>query len=54
MFGISYQKATNIEELQHNLQSFYQNTEKPKLLELTTERTLNDKVLLKYFEFLKK
>ena len=54
MYGISYQLATNLSDLQKDLSNFFEVSEKPKLLEIHTPRKINDKVLLKYFEVLKK
>ncbi|THD67766.1 2-succinyl-5-enolpyruvyl-6-hydroxy-3-cyclohexene-1-carboxylic-acid synthase [Robertkochia marina] len=51
-FGLRYIFAENEEELIHALDSFYEDTESPGLLEVFTPRTVNDEVLLKYFRFL--
>jgi 2-succinyl-5-enolpyruvyl-6-hydroxy-3-cyclohexene-1-carboxylic-acid synthase len=54
MYNINYQLATNITDLQRKISDFYEKSDVPKLLEVHTPRKINDKVLLKYFEFIKK
>lgn len=54
MYNINYQLATNITDLQRKISDFYEKLDVPKLLEVHTPRKINDKVLLKYFEFIKK
>ena len=54
MYGIGYQKVSNLTDLQRDLECFFKESQQPKLLEIHTPRKINDKVLLKYFEFLKK
>ena len=51
-FGLEYLRAASKDELAIRLNSFYKNSERPKLLEIMTPRTLNDKVLQNYFRFL--
>lgn len=53
MYQFEYQTASNKEELKTRLSEFYSGSNKPKLLEIFTPRTLNDSVLLDYFEFVK-
>ena len=53
MYSINYQVATNLTDLQRKMNGFYEKSENPKLLEVHTPRKINDKVLLKYFEFIK-
>ncbi|KJD34522.1 2-succinyl-5-enolpyruvyl-6-hydroxy-3-cyclohexene-1-carboxylate synthase [Tamlana nanhaiensis] len=53
MYGFSYQKASNIESLQKELNTFYKVGKQPKLLEIFTPKQINDEVLLNYFEFIK-
>ncbi|WP_452226137.1 2-succinyl-5-enolpyruvyl-6-hydroxy-3-cyclohexene-1-carboxylic-acid synthase [Lacinutrix cladophorae] len=50
MYGFTYESATNLEELQSVLPSFYSEGENPKILEVFTPRTANDTVLLNYFK----
>ena len=54
MYNINYQSATNLTDLQRKIGEFYEKSNVPKLLEVHTPRKINDKVLLKYFEFIKK
>ena len=54
MYNINYQSATNLTDLQRKIGEFYEKSDVPKLLEVHTPRKINDKVLLKYFEYLKK
>ena len=53
MYGIKYETATDDESLKLTLQSFYLEGNKPKLLEVFTPRSINDEILLNYFEFIK-
>ncbi len=52
MFGFSYQKVGTKEELEQALTTFYDNGKQPKILEIMTPRTLNNKILLDYFDFI--
>ncbi|BFP42898.1 2-succinyl-5-enolpyruvyl-6-hydroxy-3-cyclohexene-1-carboxylic-acid synthase [Flavobacteriaceae bacterium GF1] len=51
-FDLDYSSATNMMELKNALSSFFQDSEKPKLLEIFTPREVNDKILLGYFDFI--
>ncbi|WP_412985509.1 2-succinyl-5-enolpyruvyl-6-hydroxy-3-cyclohexene-1-carboxylic-acid synthase [Pontimicrobium sp. IMCC45349] len=53
MYNIKYCSANSKETLTNALQSFYSNSNKPKLLEVFTPRTTNDDVLLSYFKGIK-
>lgn len=53
MYGYNYEKANTEKELIVALNSFYQTSEAPKILEIFTPRLLNDEILLDYFTFLK-
>ena len=53
MYGFEYISAKTERQIKNKLQAFYSVSESPKLLEIFTPRTINDEVLLKYFEFLK-
>ncbi|WP_340074092.1 2-succinyl-5-enolpyruvyl-6-hydroxy-3-cyclohexene-1-carboxylic-acid synthase [Leptobacterium sp. I13] len=53
MYKIQYMTAKNEESLQKQLKAFYKKADQPKLLEIFTPRTVNDKVLLNYFQYLK-
>ena len=54
MYNINYQSTSNLTDLQKKIGDFYEKSDVPKLLEVHTPRKINDKVLLKYFEFIKK
>jgi 2-succinyl-5-enolpyruvyl-6-hydroxy-3-cyclohexene-1-carboxylate synthase len=49
MYGFEYILAINDKRLKHELQSFYFEGDKPKLIEISTPSVINDKVLKKYF-----
>lgn len=51
-FGIGYTRADTPEKLVRCLETFYEISERPELLEIQTPRKLNDSVLLEYFDFL--
>lgn len=53
-FGIRYQSANDLSSLKEKITSFFNESNKPTLLEIFTEREKNDKVLLNYFAVLKK
>ena len=53
MYGFEYTSTSEEKQLKLKLKSFYSESDQPKLLEIFTPRTLNDEVLLNYFEFLK-
>lgn len=53
MYEINYYTASNEIQLKEQLLDFYKTSSKPKLLEIFTPRTLNDRILKKYFQFLK-
>ncbi len=53
MYGFDYVIASNEAQLKLKLKAFYSESNRPKVLEVFTPRTVNDEVLLKYFDFLK-
>ena len=53
LYKFEYLQASSEEEVKEGLANFFQNSGKPKLLEIFTPRTINDKVLLEYFNFMK-
>ena len=53
MFNIKYFVATTKRELENTLPLFYGKQKQPHLLEVFTPGSLNDQVLLDYFEYLK-
>lgn len=52
MYGFSYQKVDDGEQLKNGLTNFYDASDSPKILEVATPRLLNDKILLGYFDFI--
>lgn len=53
MFGLEYYDASDESTLKGVIQDFYNSSEVPKLLEIFTPSTLNDEVLLNYFDYIK-
>jgi 2-succinyl-5-enolpyruvyl-6-hydroxy-3-cyclohexene-1-carboxylate synthase len=54
MHFIKYEKVSSLEELKEKLNYFFNNSDRPKLLEINTPREINDTILKNYFNFLKK
>ncbi|WP_289644557.1 2-succinyl-5-enolpyruvyl-6-hydroxy-3-cyclohexene-1-carboxylic-acid synthase [Maribacter aestuarii] len=52
MYGLIYNEATDEQSLRKELQSFYEVSDDPKLLEIFTPRLLNNKILMDYFHFI--
>ena len=52
MYGIEYQGSNTLESLDIELRTFYEDSGRPKLLEIFTPRLLNDKILMNYFHFI--
>ena len=52
-YNFEYVKASSKEEIASNLETFFNNSARPKLLEIFTPRKLNDEILLEYFNFMK-
>ena len=53
MFGLEYYDASDEATLKEVMQDFYSSSEVPRLLEIFTPSTLNDEVLLNYFDYIK-
>lgn len=53
LYGLEYVKADSENSINHGLENFFEDSDKPKLLEIFTPRKLNDEVLLEYFNFMK-
>ena len=53
MYQFEYFAASDRDQLNENLSSFYSNSDRPKLLEIFTPSTKNDKILLDYFDYIK-
>lgn len=51
-FGLKYESARNAKQLEKSLDGFFEDSEKPRLLEVFTPRETNDKILLGYFDFI--
>ncbi|MDN3724045.1 2-succinyl-5-enolpyruvyl-6-hydroxy-3-cyclohexene-1-carboxylic-acid synthase [Aequorivita sp. SDUM287046] len=52
MYGFEYAAIGTSEKLKEGIRNFFYKNEGPALLEIFTPSTLNDKVLLDYFEFI--
>lgn len=50
MYHLEYEKVTDKGELLNQLETFFEDSKKPKLLEVFTPNDLNDKVLAAYFK----
>ena len=53
MYGLDYQSVASIEQLNVSLPDFYNESDRPKLIEIFTPSNENDGVLNKYFKALK-
>ena len=53
MHGLGYQAATSLEELTAVLPNFYKKSNSAEVLEIFTDRMINETVLKEYFTFLK-
>ncbi len=51
-YEFDFLSVSNQEDLKEALINFFEPGERPKLLEVKTPRTLNDRILLEYFEYL--
>lgn len=52
MYGFDYGMVNSMESLQNELVGFYEDSNAPKLLEITTPTLINDKILMNYFRFI--
>ena len=52
MYGIDYFGAIDLVSLQLAFKTFYEDSNRPKLLEIKTPRLLNNKILIGYFDFI--
>ncbi|MDU8886234.1 2-succinyl-5-enolpyruvyl-6-hydroxy-3-cyclohexene-1-carboxylic-acid synthase [Yeosuana sp. MJ-SS3] len=53
MYDFEYSSAENESDLQKQLDVFFDKSKRPQLLEIFTPRTVNDEVLLTYFDYIK-
>jgi len=53
MYHLKYQQVTDSNQLEKQLKTFFNKSNKPKLLEIKTPREVNDIILKKYFSSLK-
>ncbi|APG59233.1 2-succinyl-5-enolpyruvyl-6-hydroxy-3-cyclohexene-1-carboxylic-acid synthase [Christiangramia salexigens] len=53
LYKLEYRNANSEEEIISSLKDFFDESARPRLLEINTPRKLNDKVLLEYFNFMK-
>ena len=53
MYSFEYAFAKDSDKVNAELEEFFEPSKKPKLLEIMTPRSLNDEVLLEYFDFIK-
>jgi 2-succinyl-5-enolpyruvyl-6-hydroxy-3-cyclohexene-1-carboxylate synthase len=52
MFGIEYTSANDDAEMKFQLSGFYEESKRPKLIEIFTPSTMNDQVLDDYFKYI--
>ena len=50
---VNYVSASSLEEIEGQMEAFFEESDRPKLMEIFTPRELNGEVLGDYFEFLK-
>jgi 2-succinyl-5-enolpyruvyl-6-hydroxy-3-cyclohexene-1-carboxylate synthase len=53
LFDLEYTSASSKEELDTALVDFYKQSSRPKILEVFTPSSINDQILLSYFDFIK-
>ena len=53
MYSFGYKAASSETEISESLNTFFDASERPKILEIFTPRKVNDKVLLEYFSYMK-
>ncbi|WBL21231.1 2-succinyl-5-enolpyruvyl-6-hydroxy-3-cyclohexene-1-carboxylic-acid synthase [Zunongwangia sp. HRR-M8] len=53
MYKFEYDSANSEPEINHSLSTFFEASERPKILEIFTPRKVNDKVLLEYFSYMR-
>ncbi|PHR30301.1 MAG: 2-succinyl-5-enolpyruvyl-6-hydroxy-3-cyclohexene-1-carboxylic-acid synthase [Fluviicola sp.] len=50
---VNYMSASSLSEIENQMADFFEESDRPKLMEIFTPRELNGEVLAQYFEFLK-
>jgi len=53
MYGFKYSSVSNLDDLEKELDVFYNLDKQPKILEIFTPERINDEILLNYFKFIK-
>ena len=53
MYNFGYKAASSETEISESLNTFFDASGRPKILEIFTPRKVNDKVLLEYFSYMK-
>ena len=53
LFDLEYASANSTDELDAALEDFYKQSSRPKILEVFTPSSENDRILLSYFDFVK-
>ena len=53
MYGFEYFSSDDEDKLKYSLNNFYNQSEKPRLLEVITNNDYNQDYLLNYFDFIK-
>ena len=52
MYGFQYLQVNSMKKMQKAFKTFYDDGDRPKLIEIMTPRILNDKILFTYFDFI--
>lgn len=52
MYGFSYIKVDNTQDLSDNIQEFYTNNNRPSILEILTPTSVNDQILKQYYSLM--
>lgn len=52
MYGFDFVSVSNTNDLKNMMGSFYEPSEKPKLLEIKTPSSISNRILLEYFDFI--
>ncbi|MEO9892915.1 2-succinyl-5-enolpyruvyl-6-hydroxy-3-cyclohexene-1-carboxylic-acid synthase [Aurantibacter sp.] len=52
LYGLDFFTTNNVENLQNELHDFFKASEKPKVMEIKTPKSINNEILLNYFDFI--